>query len=314
MDTFVGRRLHAAPSVLGHLVLQQQAVASRRQLVDAGVRPARLRAQLAARRWQAVGRNVVVLHNAALTAGQRRWVAVLLPEQPAALAGVSGAAEAGLQGFEDEHVHIVVSGSCAVPLPPWVRLHNSRRFSVRDIAGGGGPPRTRTARSVVDAAAWSRYPRRAGALLCAAVQQRLVTPTELGQAVRDAGHVRHVALMRAMIGDLAGGGHTLAEIDFGRLARRAGLPRPQRQRLRPEPGGHIRYLDVEFELPDGTALAVEVDGRHHAAHEQWTADLSRQNEVVIGGRAVLRFDSLSVRTDEARVVDQLRRMHRAHGG
>ena len=309
-----GRRLHAAPIALGPLVRAQHAVVTRRQLAEAGVRRARLRSAVAARRWQTVGRSVVVMHNAPLTLTQRRWVAVLLPEQPAALAGLSATEQAGLSGFDDDVIHVLVAGSCAVPMPAWVRVHNSRRFTAADVVRSSGPPRTRTARSVVDAAAWSPYPRRAGALLCAAVQQRLATASELGTAVREAGQIRHVALMRAMIGDLAGGGHTLAEIDLGRLARRAHLPPPRRQALRREAGGRVRYLDAEFDLPDGTVLAVEVDGRHHAVHEQWTADLSRQNEVVIGGRPVLRFDSLSIRTDAGRVVDQLRRMHRAHGG
>ena len=165
---------------------------------------------------------------------------------------------------------------------------------------------------MIDAATWSKWPRRACAILCAAVQQRLVTAEQLEAELQLAGHVRHVQIMRAILGDIGGGGHTLAEIDLGPLARRAGLPAPRRQRLRRESGGKVRWLDVEFDLPDGTVLVVEVDGAVHIQPESWWDDADRQNEVVIGGQPVLRFPSLVIRLTEQRVVDQLRRMRVAH--
>ena len=69
--------------------------------------------------------------------------------------------------------------------------------------------------------------------------------------------------MRDILGDIGGGGHTLAEIGLRPLALRAGLPAPRRQVLRREPDGKVRYLDAEFDLPDGTVLVVEVDGFVH---------------------------------------------------
>ena len=118
--------------------------------------------------------------------------------------------------------------------------------------------------------------------------------------------------MRDILGDIAGGGHTLAEIELGTLARSAGLGAPHRQRLRREPGGKVRWLDAEFDLPDGTVLVVEIDGAAHMQVESWLDDTDRQNEVVIGGAPVLRFPSLTIRLDPSRVVDQLRRMRVAH--
>lgn len=139
------------------------------------------------------------------------------------------------------------------------------------------------ARSLIDAAAWSDSPRRACAILCAGVQQRLVRPGALVGELAAAGHVRHAGIMRAVLGDIGGGGHTLAELDLAPLARRAGLPPPRRQVLRREPGGRARYVDAEFDLPDGATLVVEVDGAVHLRPAQWWQDLSRQNELVIGG-------------------------------
>lgn len=307
-----GAGLIAVPAQLVEFADRQDGVATRRQLAAAGVGWDEVDAQLHALRWQSFGRNVIVLDNASLTASQRNWVAVLLPGKPCALAGLSAATAAGLQGFEPEQVHVLVAHATHTGMPSWVKIHESRRFAVADIARGSLPPRTRAARAVIDAATWSRWPRRACALLCAAVQQRLVTAHQLEAELRAAGHVRHVQIMRDILGDIAGGGHTLAEIDLGPLARRAGLDPPRRQQLRREPDGKVRWLDAEFDLPDGVVLVVEVDGLGHMHVETWLNDSRRQNEVVIGGRTVLRFPSLTVRLEQASVVDQLRRMRLAH--
>ena len=170
-----GLDLRAVPRDLVDLAERQAGVLTRGQLASLGFREHHIRAAVEARRWRCFGRTVIVLHNAPLTTGQREWVAVLLPTKPAALAGLSGAASAGLRGFEPEQVHIVVPHDTQVRVPAWVRLHESRRFGIEDIARGSAPPRTPVARSVVDAAAWSRFPRRACAILCATVQQRLTT-------------------------------------------------------------------------------------------------------------------------------------------
>lgn len=74
----------------------------------------------------------------------------------------------------------------------------------------------------------------------------------------------------------------------------------------------MRYLDAEFDLPDGTILAVEIDGAGHLDPDIHADDLTRQNEIVIDGRLVLRYSSITVRTNEAYVIDQLTRIRIAH--
>ena len=285
---------------------------TRRQLQACGFRPAQIQAAVDAGRWQAFGRRVVALHNGALSAAQRNWVAVLLPDKPAALAALSALAAAGLTGFEPDAVHVVVPHDTHVGAPVWVKLHESRRFVASDIRAGSRPPRTSASRGAVDAASWSASPRRACAILCAVVQQRLVTAAAIDAQLRRAGRIRHVRIMRDILGDIGGGGHTLAEIDLGPLALRAGLPPPRRQALRREASGRYRYVDAEFDLPDGTVLAVEIDGAVHLKPVSWWDDMDRQNELVIDRRLVLRFPSVTVRLDQPRVVDQLRRLRLAH--
>ena len=304
--------LLAVPPGLALLGRSQAGVLTRAQLRAQGLSPGMIDAGVHARRWRAVGRRVIVLGNAPLTDVQQQWVAVLLFEKPAALAGLSAATSAGLTGFGPRRVHVVVRHDTHAALPGWVQIHESRRFRPTDVHTGSGPPRTSMARAIIDGATWSQHPRRACAILCAGVQQRLVTPEHLGTELRRAGRIRHVAIMRAILGDISGGGHTLAEIDLGPIALLAGLPPPRRQVLRREPSGQARYVDAEFDLPDGTALVVEIDGAVHLQPTSYWDDLDRQNEIVIDGSPVLRFASLSIRLSEQRVVDQLRRMRLAH--
>jgi hypothetical protein len=307
-----GTELLAVPPRAVSLVSRQSGVLSRPQLTALGFTASQIRWAIRDGRWQAFGRRVVVLSNGPLSQAQRESVAVLMLGKPAALAGLSAASAAGLRGFEAQHVHIVVAHATHAAAPSWVKLHESRRFQPADIALGTTPPRTRTSRSVIDAATWSERPRRACAILCAAVQQRLLTAEQLATELRVAGHVRHVAIMRDILGDIGGGGHTLAEIDLAPLAHRAGLPPPRRQVLRREGNGKVRWLDATFDLPDGAVLVVEIDGAVHIQPDSWWDDADRQNEVVIGGQPMLRFPSLTVRLNPRRVVDQLRRMRVAH--
>src|SRR5262249_12910318 len=128
-----------------------------------------------------------------------------------------------------------------------VKVHNSRRFSVGGINRVVAPPRTRVARAVVDAAAWSASPRRACAIVCAAVQQRLITAERLLVELHRAGAGRHLALLRALLWHIPGGGHTLTEIELGPLARRAGL-------LRRELNGPVCYVDLVSICPTAPCL------------------------------------------------------------
>jgi hypothetical protein len=306
-----GTDLLAVPECAVAVAERQAGVLSRAQLGALGFTASQVRGAVGARRWRAVGRSVVVLGNGPLTAAQRDWVAVLLPGQPAALAGLSAAAASGLCGFEPDRVHVVVRHATHVAAPGWVKLHESRRFTAADISAAA-PPRTPVSRSVIDGATWSKWPRRACAILCAAVQQRLVSADALLAELRRAGRVRHVRIMRDILGDIGGGGHTLAEIELAPIAIRAGLPAPRRQVLRREPGGKVRYVDAEFDLPDGRVLAVEIDGSAHQEAVSWWDDLDRQNEIIIGGRPLLRYPSIAVRLGAPRVEDQLRRIRIAH--
>ena len=81
----------------------------------------------------------------------------------------------------------------------------------------------------MDAAAWAGSDRRAQAVLAAGVQQRLVRPGDLLAAA--AGNQRRPrrAMIKATVGDIAGGAQALSELDLARLVRRHRPPEPDRQ-------------------------------------------------------------------------------------
>jgi hypothetical protein len=159
---------------------------------------------------------------------------------------------------------------------------------------------------LVDAAVWSASPRRACALVAAGVQQRLTTVERLRRELLKAGAVRHRRLLLGVLDDIAGGAQALSEIDFAGLCRRAGLPAPTRQAVRRDSRGRRRYLDVEWRLPDGRVLVVEVDGGVHLVAAQLWEDQLRQNDLVLQGDMVLRYPSFIVRTEPRLVIAQLR--------
>ena len=228
------------------LARRQVGVVTRSQLHAVGVRDHRVRAQLDARRWQAVGPLVVVLHNGPLTAEQQRWAVVLNAGPNSALCGRTGAALDGLTGYDDGVIHVIVQRGERPPSLPGIdfSVHESRRYAPdRDIRPNRSPPRLRLERNLVSS-----------------VQQRLTVPRRLLDALRDAGRVRHRRLLRLAMDDVAGGALALSEIDFARFGRQHQLPVPIRQAVRNDPKGRRRYLDAVFTRPDGSQFAVEIDG------------------------------------------------------
>src|SRR5581483_2040912 len=147
-----------------------------------------LRWRVASGRWQRPCHGVVVAHSGPMTDKQRLWAAVMWAGPGAVLAGLTAARLDGLQGFpdRDEPVHLLVPAQRSVRrTPPGlpVVVHYSIALGAGDVHPLRLPPRTRTPRSVVDAAAWMATDRGAQAVLAAGVQQRLVRIEDLMSVV-----------------------------------------------------------------------------------------------------------------------------------
>jgi len=271
----------------------------------------RVRAQLAAQRWQRPRRGVVVLHNGPLTLDQRARVALLGCPPGSALGGLTALGFDGLEGFDHPTPFVVMPQGRRGPRYDDVVPHWSRELSDADVHPLRTPRRTRPARSMLDAASWCPWgaERRARAIVLAGVQQRLAPTRALREALTRRGPCRHRALIVESILDAHGGIQSLPERDFDQVVRDRGLPTPTRQSPRQRSDGRY-YLDVEWR---GFGVACEIHGIPHLAVKQWESDLERANEITIAGPRLLVFSSYAVRRHPARVGDQLERLLRRGG-
>jgi hypothetical protein len=279
-------------------------VAARGELLAAGVTKSAIAANVRARRWQRLG-TAIVLHNTRPTTEQREQAYLITCGPRSVLTSFTAAARCGLVGWDRPEIHVLAPAGTRRPHLPKLVLHRVADWSGADTLTGRRLHRLGPC--LIVAAGSLPSPRLACAILASAVQQRLITAQALHSALDRQPKIRHYRAIQLALHDIAQGSHALSEIDFVQLCRRYRLPPPYRQGVRVEPGGRRRYLDAEWRLPDGTILAVEVDGAIHVAPERWYADQLRQNELVLGGTRVLRYPSVVVRTEEARVASQLRR-------
>jgi hypothetical protein len=135
----------------------------------------------------------------------------------------------GFSGFTDRDkitarpIHLLVPGSRSMkkerPGLPLI-VHYSRGLGPDDIHPVKPPPRTRTARSLVDAASWMATDRGAMAVLAAGVQQRMVRVCDLADVVEHNQRLHRRKIIAETLGDIAGGSQALSELDFMRLVIR----------------------------------------------------------------------------------------------
>ncbi len=264
------------------LLFRQEDVISLGQALEHLSRKA-IRHRVATGRWRQVHRAVFVAHNGPVGAAQFRWMAVLATGPASMLGGLTAAQAGGLRGFSDRVVHLLLPAtSRRALLPPGVLAHRTTHLPGQDVVAVGQPPRTAAARSIVDAAQWATSDGMARAIVAAAFQQRLIGGGEMHEVLDRMPRLRRRRVILATARDAAGGAHSLAELDFLGLVRRAGLPEPTRQQVRRDAAGRRRYLDAYF---DEWHVHVEIDGAQHLDPAHAWADMRRQNDLWIEGDA-----------------------------
>jgi hypothetical protein len=251
------------------LLFRQDGIISRRQALRF-VSASALRHRLGSGAWQQVHHAIYIAGAAhSLPDAQRRVVASLSAGagRPAPVAGVSALQSLGLRGFGSPGVHVLIPNRWRDHNPPpFAIVHRTTAIRSDELHRTTTPPCIRAARSVVDAARWAGSDRQAAALVAGSFQQRLVALPELVEAVARQPRARRRSLVLDVAGDAADGAHSLPEIEFLRLCRRAGIPTPKCQVRRIDATGRRRYLDAYFEE---YGVHVEIDGEQH--HEAWAA-------------------------------------------
>lgn len=282
------------PAGLRPLASRQDHVVTRAQLSQLRIGHLMVASRTAQGIWRELGPRVVVLHSGPLTSQQRRWVGVLHAGPGAVLALGTAAEAGGLKGFEEREVHVAVEhgrevGDLVDPAVT-VRVHQTRHVT-SDVVPLRDPPRQQVARAVVELASVAATDNRTRALIAASVQQQLVRPAHLREFIARRPTLPKRRLIRETIGDVAGGAHSLPELDYSRALRRTGLPQPTRQRKVRRPNG-VWYLDNDFHE---WAVAVEVNGMQHYELLASEADGLRRTVLQLHGRIVVDLSSYAVR-------------------
>jgi hypothetical protein len=287
---------------LRSLVAHQAGLATRAQLRQFGVPAHVVTGHIRAGRWTALSRRVVVLQTGPRSVAQVNWFAVLDGGSDCVLDGLSALHEQGLQGFPIERVQTAVPWTGRAGRHELYVRRRSRRLSAEVVHPARQPPMVRVGPALLGALEQNALPLRGCALIAAVVQQRLLRAADVRPLITTTMTLPHRSLYVAAAGDIEGGAHSLLEIDFRQLARRAGIPAPRGQSVRTDARGRRRYLDADF-----GAFLAEVDGALHLRPLTWWDDMWRMNDVVIGGKPMLRFSSVGIRLDPDRVTEQLRR-------
>lgn len=261
-----------------------------------------IRNEVAAGRWFKAGRHTVAIGSPELSPVASWWRAVWESGSGARLDGASALLVAGMTGFTAPMIDVSLPARNRHRALEGVRLHLPR---VPAPMVSAGVPRVAVEAALVHAAQWAVSDRQAALLVCLPLQQRLTTAARVELAWRGVTRSPRHTFLSAVIADVTDGAHSLDELDFARMARRAGLPEPTRQVLRQGPGGRV-YLDVAWE---DVGLVVEIDGGHHALALNPIDDALRQNERVAAGESVIRIPVIGLRLTPEKFMPQVRRAY-----
>lgn len=293
------------PTELLELAARQSGVAHRHQLTRLGWSVGRLEHELAIGRWSRVAPSVVALQNGPLDTHQLCWLGVLHAGHESALSHLTAARAAGLRWTGDERVHVMTRKGDLVGSVPGLTFHQTRRHYLDWVLPDAQPRQLALEPAALLAAERQRSARVGIGVLAAAVQQGLTTPDRLLETLKVISKLRHGQLFRLALGDIAGGAQSFAEVDLGNVCRDFGLVLPDRQVKRKDRSGRPRYLDAEWDLPDGTVVVLEVDGGFHMLVEHWIGDMKRERSIAAPRRVVMRCGSVELRVEPQVVVADL---------
>ncbi len=279
--------------MIARLLVRQDGVVSRRQLLDLGATRADVRRMLDRRELHVVHPGVYVNHSGRPTRHQREWAAVLACA-PAALHRESALDAHGMTRDRagtgtgtgtgtGSTVHLVVDRDRRLAPPSGVSVE--RIADLSRWVEERRPPRARFDFALLKTAS-SRGEADAVALLSDAVHQGLTTADRLLRTLTSLPRLHRRAELCEILEDVASGTRSVLERRYLREVERAhGLPRGERQ-LRENTASGAVHRDVRYS-PHRTL--VELDGAfgHRDAVDRW-ADLQRDLDATRDGQLTLR--------------------------
>ncbi|MCD2186438.1 hypothetical protein [Actinomycetospora soli] len=248
--------------------------------------------------------GLIALTRGVLTVYQRLVAALLVCGDAAQVTGLAACRLYGLERVPDhDEVHVLIPHDQRRRSESFLLVERTSRLPPHPIVRDGircAP----LARALVDAARRLLRIDEVRALLCEAVQRRMVTVAAL-RAELEAGSCRGAALVRQVVVELEDGVRSAAEGWLRDLV----LAMPE--------FADIRW-NVAVRLPNGTrviadgfvdgvALAIELNSfAYHADLEKFDATMRRQAEMIAAGIVVVPVTPRELREDPAAVRRKLR--------
>jgi hypothetical protein len=281
------------------ILLAQDGVITRAQVIAAGEKDQDIRRRLARREWSRVHPGVFVHHNGPPTWNQLAWAAVLF-YWPAALEGPSALHAYRVRGYspkDDGPVHVCVDRARSIKRRVGIVVYQLARVDSlckMDMS----PPRQSLEHALLSVASRKKRLDASVATLADAVQAGRTTSDRLRKALDARPKLRHRGVLFEVLNDVHDGVRSALEQRYLRQVERPhGLPRGARQ----EPLVLSRkrgYPDVHYEEQH---VLVHLDGKigHTDSLDRW-ADFDRDLAGLIEGSLV------SVRVGWAQVLDPCR--------
>lgn len=248
--------------------------------------------------------GLVALARGTLTVRQRLVGALLAAGNDAVVTGLAACRLHGLERVPDhEHVHVLIRHGNRRRSEDFLLVERTTRMPTTRVLDG---IRCATlARALVDGARRLTRIDEVRALLCEAVQRRMVTVSALREEV-EAGSCRGAALVRAVIVELEDGIRSAAEAWLRELLNGMEDFPPVRWNadLRLANGSTLACVDG---LVDGVPLVIELHSfANHADLDTFDATMRRQGELAAAGYIVVTVTPREVREDPEGVRRKLR--------
>jgi hypothetical protein len=291
------------PADVEWLLEIQSGVATTRQLMARGITRGRIRAQLAAGRWQRTCPRVVIAHGGPVSYMCRVWSAALWAGSGALVSHQTAGFLLGVVEREPSEVHIAIPESRRLAAPPGVVLHRTSRLEPELRRR---PPQTTIERTTLDLVSAAPTADAVVAVVSRVLQARLTIEARLLDNLRRTPNVRWKGLLRELCDPQLAGVRSPLEWRYATDVERAhGLPRAARQVLIAPKDGPTTVRDVSY---GDFGVVVELDGRvgHREGHA--FRDMARDNRTAEMGETTLRYGWVDVTARSCLVAAQVGRV------
>lgn len=307
----LGRMDSRVPPSLRRVIAEQAGVASRQQLLRAGVSRSTIASRVERGLWQQLHPGVYGTFTGTVPWAARLWAALLYAGPGALLSHETAAEILGLTDRRSPVIRVTVPAPRRVRPQEGVMIRRSTVSYPRWRPQRGVPPHTFYAETIIDLVAASNSLDDVVAWVSRGIARNMIGAAQLKAAASARRRFRWGEQIEEIIDQVAGGSHFPLEFRYDRDVERAhGLPPATRQAKFTKPDGTRGFRDRYYEK---YGLIVELDGKEFHPEEQRGRDRARDNEAAVTAGATLRYGWADVSGTPCETAGQVYRALRKRG-